>query len=54
MKTDGQFKLSKGAKCVMAQITDKNKRDLYKKFAIDAEATRSKLDRVILKGNEKD
>lgn len=54
MKTDGQFKLSKQAKCMMASITDKKERDLYKRFAIDAEATRSKLDRVILKGNEKD
>lgn len=54
MKTDGNFKLSKESKCVIASITDKKERDLYKRFAIDAEATRSKLDRVILKGNEKE
>lgn len=54
MKTDSNFKLSKEAKCMMANITDKNARDKYKKFAIDAESTRAKLDRVILKGNEKE
>lgn len=52
MKTDSNFKMSKATKCMMANITDKNARDKYKKFAIDAEATRSKLERVIFKGNE--
>ena len=54
MKTDGNFKLSKAAKCMMASITDKKERDSYKRFLIDAEATRTRLERVILKGNEKE
>jgi len=54
LKTDSNFKLSKMAKIAISSIADKKARDNYKKFVIDAEATRFKTERVILKGNDKE
>lgn len=55
MKTDANFNLSKMAKLRMGSIYDKKERSLYKKYAIIAEATAAKQERVILKGgNDKE
>jgi len=43
MKTDKNFNLSKPTKRILASITDKEQRRVYKKVMIEAEASREEL-----------
>ncbi len=52
MKTDGNFRLKKQTKLIMASILDKKERNIYKRAAIDAQASRAKNGFHIFKGND--
>jgi len=52
MKTDANFRLKKQAKIILASIDDKVARNIYKRAAIDAQASRAKNGYHIFKGND--
>lgn len=54
MKTDGNYRMPRSVKRMMASITDKKERDVYKRFAVEADAARKSQEWVILGRGEKE
>lgn len=54
MKTDGNYRMPRSVKRMMASISDKKERDNFKRFAVDADASRKSQEYVILGRGEKE
>jgi hypothetical protein len=54
MKTDGNYRMHRSIKRMTASIMDRKERENYKRFAIDADASRKRQEFVILGRGEKE
>lgn len=54
MTRDGNYRMHKSIKRMLASITDKRERSITKKFAIEADVSRKSQERVILGRGEKE
>lgn len=54
MKSDGNYRMHRSVKRLLATIVDKKQRNTFKKFAIDADVSYKSQNWVILGRGEKD